>query len=337
MSTRSRRTRSGEQHHAQADDIRKEPIPNTEAPIPGPKTSKVTFSDPAIPLREPITISAVLHVPSCSYTRDEIHFVLWYTLTTTLSPDKIAELFNHFFKPAQLINRWAIADIVHVLETRWEANGKSFGRGFRIKRPTAHGTCACDFETFHIDCVEVKRTTKTRQNQKYLSIATSLWDQSAAELVLCPRGNRKEQRHAVVTRDTQPFSSFIPRDALLASLHEIYLQARTPTRVALTFTFWLSILHLWSAPPETLSFTIQRTLSSYLHTHLTNFLAIAHLLLESILDGFPTFSHLRMMPFGEFAWQAFNRLWQMMMAIAITLELCRIMGIILDTAPTNGA
>jgi hypothetical protein len=284
--------------------------------------------------REPPTVNAVLHVPDCPYSLDEIHFLLWYTFTTTLNPDKIAELFNHFFSPAQPIDRWAIADIVNVLETRWEANGKSFGSGFRLQRPTASGTCPCDFKDFHIICVDVKRTTKTRQNQKYLSIAASLWDESAADLVLCPRGNRKDRsRPVVATRESPPLIPFIARDELVTLLGESYLQTIVPVRAVLTFTFWLGILHLWSVPPETLAFPIQRSLSYYLHNHLTSALAVVHVLFESTLDDLPTFFHLRTTPFGVLARQAFIRLWRLKMAIGITLELCSILGVLPDLIP----
>jgi hypothetical protein len=334
MSTRSRRTRGGNQNHAHINHITKGPIPNTETPIPT-RNSKVTFSDTTIPRHEPITINTVLHVPDCPYSLDEIHFVLWYTFTTTLSPDKIAELFNHFFTPTQPIDRWAIADIFNVIETRWEANGKSFGKNFRLRRPTTHGTCPCDLEDFHIDCVDVKRTTKTRQNQKYLTIAASLWDESAADLVLCPRGNRKGQRHPAVAKDTQRPFPFTALDAIAALLQDIWHHMRHPFRTAATFTFWLSILHLWSAPPETITFPIQRTLSFYLHNYNISVLTILHCLFEGILDGFPTFPNLLATSFDQLTSQAVIRFLQMGAEVEIALLLCQFLGILPDSIPTD--
>ena len=136
--------------------------------------------------------------------------MLWYSLTTTLNPDTIAQLFNTFFKPDTPIDRWAIADIVNEIETRYDANGHSFGQDFRLERPAAYGSCPCDFhlEDFPGVCVDVKRTRRSRQNERYLSIAQSLWDQPANELVRCPRGNGGEKRavrlHTMQKMETQP-------------------------------------------------------------------------------------------------------------------------------------
>jgi hypothetical protein len=334
MSTRSRRTRNAGHDHAHGLFNVKEPIRSTETPVQV-KASKVTFSDATIPRCEPPTINSVLYIPDCPYGLDEVHFLLWYTFTTTLSPDKIAELFNHFFSPAQPIDRWAIADIVNVLETRWEANGKTFGSGFRLRRPTANGTCPCDFKDFDINCVDVKRTTKTRQSQKYLSLAASLWDESAVDLVLCPRGNRKGQSHPMATRETPPLVPFTTKDELATLLRTSYVNTILPVRAVLTATLWLGILHLWTVPPETLTFPIQRSLSYYLHSHLTSALAVLHVLFESTLDDLPTFAHLRATPFGELARQAFIRLWRVKVAIGIALELCSIFGILPDLVPPH--
>jgi hypothetical protein len=308
--------------------------PNTEAPVP-PKVSKAISSEAATPDTEPVTIAGVLHVPDSPLSLEEIHSILWYTFTTTISPDKLAELFNSFFAPAQPIDRWIIADTVNVLETRWEANGKTLGEGFRLRRPTAYGSCPCDFD---IDCVDVKRTSKTRQNQKYLTIAASLWDQSAVELVLCPRGNRKDNRHPPpVQTAARQASLFIAHATLLAILHDTWHHARLPARTALTFTLWLSTLHLWFASCDSLTFPIQRTLSSHLHRHPSTILAVLHCVFEGFLDGFPTFSHLRAMPFGELALQAVTRLVQMEIAIGIALVLCSVLGMLPDGVPMKPA
>lgn len=330
MSTRSRRTRSRGEGHAHGLFNAKESVPNTDIHAVIRGVPKGTFSADTMPACKPPTIDTVLHVPDCPYGLDEIHFVLWYTLTTTLSPDKIAELFNHFFTPAELIDRWTIADIINAIETRWEANGKSFGQNFRLRRPTAHGTCPCDFKHFKIDCVDVKRTTKTRQNHKYLSIAASLWDQSAAELVLCPRGNSKDHRHHVIAKDTQPPRLLLNFDELLPLAHKAYLHATPLIRSVLTFAFWLAMLHLWSIPPENLAFPLQRTLSSYLHHDLTGTVAALQLLFERILDALPTFTILRTTPFGELAWQAFIDFWQIKIVIGVALELCSVLNILPD-------
>jgi hypothetical protein len=308
--------------------------PNTEALVP-PKVSEAISLEAATTDTEPVTIASVLHVPDSPYSLEEIHSILWYTFTTTISPDKLAELFNSFFAPAQPIDRWIIADIVNVLETRWEANGKTFGEDFRLRRPTAHGSCLCDF---NIDCIDVKRTSKTRQNQKYLTIAASLWDQSAAELVLCPRGNRKDNRHLPpVQTAARQASLFIAHATLLAILHHAWHHARLSTRTTLTFTLWLSTLHLWFAPCDSLTFPIQRTLSFYLHRHPTTILAVLHCMFEGLLDGFPTFSHVRAMPFGELALQAVTRLAQMEIVIGIALVLCCVLGMLPDGMPTKPA
>ena len=326
MSTRSRRTRTGGRHHAQGHNTRKFE-PDIEAPVL-PKVSKVISSETVTPNTEPVTIASVLHVPDSPCSLEEIHSVLWYTFTTTISPDKLAELFNSFFAPTQPIDRWIIADIVNVLETRWEANGKTFGEDFRLRRPTAYGSCPCDFD---IDCVDVKRTSKTRQNQKYLTIAASLWDESAAELILCPRGNKKNNRYPRV----QAAAPFITRATLLAVLRDTWHHARLPTRTALTFTLWLSTLHLWFAPSDSFTFPIQRTLSFCLHKRPTITLAVLHCVFEGLLDGFPTFSHVRAMPFGELALQAVTCLAQIEMAIGVALVLCGVLGMLPDGMQTN--
>jgi hypothetical protein len=327
--------RSGGHDHAQGPLNVEETLPSTDTSVP-PKNPKVTFSDAAIPRRVPPTIDSILHVPDCPYSLDEIHFLLWYTLTTTLSPDKIAELFNNYFSPAQPIDRWAIADIVHVLETRWEASGKSFGRDFRLlHRPTAHGTCPCDFTDFHIDCVAVKRTTKTRQNEKYLRIAASLWDESAAELVLCPHGRRKAQRHHAVAQETPPSP---PGFRLLALLQNTWNRLRHPGRTAATFTFWLSILHIFCTPASTLDSSIQRTLNLYLHTHPTPVLTVLHFLFEGTLDLVLHFSQIRATAVDELAWQALIRLWQLGWEITAALLLCSVLGVLPPAAmPTEPA
>jgi hypothetical protein len=327
MAARSRRTRSGGEGPAHGLFNAKESVPNTDTCFATPGTPRATISADTILPSNPPTIDTVLHVPDCSYGLDEIHFVLWYTLTTTLSPDKIAELFNHFFKPAELVDRWTIADIVHAIETRWEANGKSFGRNFRLRRPTAHGTCPCDFKDFNIDCVDVKRTTKTRQNHKYLSIAASLWDQSAAELVLCPRGKRRDRRHPVVIKHTQP--RLLPNlDKILPLAHKTYLNTIPLARAGLTFAFWLAMLHLWSVPPEDLAFPLQRALSSYLHYDLTSTAAALQLLFERTLDDLPAFTMLRTTPFGELVGQAFVDFLRMKIVIGLALELCSVLGLL---------
>jgi hypothetical protein len=302
--------------------------PNLEALVP-PKVSKAISSEAATPDTEPATIAGVLHVPDSPYTLEEIHFILWYTFTTTISPDKLAELFNSF-APAQPIDRWIIADIVNILENRWEANGKTFGEDFRLRRPTAYGSCPCDFD---IDCIDVRRTSKTRQTRKYLTIAASLWDQSAAELILCPRGNRKDNRHAPpVQTATRRASLFIAHATLLAILHDTWHHVRLPARTALTFTLWLSILHLWF---DSLTFPIQRTLSFYLHRHPATILAVLHCVFEGLLDDFPTISHVRATPLDELALQAVKRLAQTkMIAIGIALVLCGVLGM-LPTEPAR--
>jgi hypothetical protein len=330
MSTRSRRTRSGGEGYVYGLFNEKELAPKTGVTSVTREVPRVAFlADTILPCKPP-TIDSVLQVPDCPYGLDEIHFILWYTLTTILSLDKIAELFNHFFHPAELIDRWTIADIINAIETRWEANGQSFGRNFRLRRPTAHGTCPCDFKDFNIDCVDVKRTTKTRQNHKYLSIAASLWDQSAADLVLCPRGNRKDHRHPIITKGTQPPHLFLNFDELFLFVHKAYLYTVPVARSVLKFVFWLTMLHLWSVSPETLASQLQCTVSYYLHHHLTSTIAALQLLFERTLDGLPTFTTLRTTPFSELARQGFVDFWQMKIGIGVALELCTVLGILPD-------
>jgi hypothetical protein len=298
---------------------------SAEAPVP-PKVSKAT-SEAATQDTEPVTVARVLHIPDSQYSLEDIHSILWYTFTTTLSPDRLAELLNSSFAPAQPVDRWIIADIVNVLEARWEANGKTFGEDFRLERPTAYGSCLCDFG---INCVDFKRTSKTRQNQKYLTIAASLWDQSAAELILCPRGNRKDNWYPPrVQTAARQASSFITRATLLAVLRDTWHHARLPARTALTFTLWLCTLHLWLAPPDSLTSPIQRALGFYLHKRPTAALAVLHCAFEGLLDGFPTFSH-RAMPFGELVLQAVTRFAQMEMAMEMALVLCGVLGTLPD-------
>ena len=331
MSTRSRRTRTGGHRHAQGHNTRKFE-PDIEALVL-PKVSKVTSSETVTPNAEPVTIASVLHVPDSPCSLEDIHSILWYTFTTTLSPDRLAELFNSFLAPAQPINRWIIADVVNVLETRWEANGKTFGEDFRLRRPTAYGSCPCDFG---IDCVDVKRTSKTRQNQKYLTIAACLWDQSAAELILCPRGNKKDNRYPPrVQTAARQASPFITSTTILAVLRDTWHHSRLPTRTTLTFTFWLSTLQLWFSPSDSLTFPIQRTLSFYLHNRPTTTLTVLHCVFEGLLDGFPTFSHVRAMPFSELALQAVTRLAQMGVAIGVALVLCGVLGMLPDGMQRN--
>src|SRR2546423_15046581 len=120
MSMRSKRTRARGHHHAQGHNMSTFE-PNTEAPVP-PKVSKAISSEAATPDSEPFTIAGVLHVPDSPYSLEEIHSILWYTFTTTISPNKLAELFNSFFTPVQPIARWIIAFISNVLEPLLDPN-----------------------------------------------------------------------------------------------------------------------------------------------------------------------------------------------------------------------
>lgn len=195
-------------------------------------------------------IETILSIPGTPYTIDEIHFILWYSLTTTLNPDKIAILFNAFFKPpaasTTAIDRWAIADIVHCLENRWEANGQSFGQTFRLQRPVSVGSCPCDFTAhglFDGECVNVKRTRHSRTNERYLSIAQSLWDEGARELVLCSRGGRKRKGSGVIStahaaeNDNSPHSrSATPQQQILEP-HDL-----PPYDIRRLFSFILALL-----------------------------------------------------------------------------------------------
>jgi hypothetical protein len=141
----------------------------------------------------------------CTWSPNEVRFVLWYHLTTRLSNVAIATIFNVTYDVGDgkvpEMQSGNVQLIIETVESRMEAIELEIARRQLGKwpRPTEQGWSLCDHDMVCATMAEVSDRKsvmrvaglKTRRARERATMATGLWEGDWEETVQCPRKHKQ--------------------------------------------------------------------------------------------------------------------------------------------------